>query len=177
MSHLAQRQYPCHKHLLLSLSQLSCNMHRQSRQCLAASEPCQVCTCTNSQCLKAAWSGQPAGFLVKQVWVAIALVSAPAASTQMAMRTCSVSMSCVVHMPYPFSKSCLLCPAVVSCTRHFWCQSGLVATQGHQPLLPVAGVLNGVTEQRQDSPCMYLAHHQLEAVNYTVGITGSYPLP
>jgi hypothetical protein len=123
MSHLARRQYPCHKHLSLSLSQLSCHMHRQSRQCLAASEPCQICACSNSQCLKAAWFDQTLGFHVKRVWVAIALVTAPAAATRMPMHTCSISMPCVVHMPYTFPSSCLLCPAVVSCTQQFWCHT------------------------------------------------------
>ena len=101
-------------------------MHRQSRQCLAASEPYQ------QQPMPKNCMVQPstAGFRVKQVYVPVSPVTAAAASTHMPMHTCSVSMPCVVHMPCRFPKSRWLRHAALSCTRHFWCQGGDMATMG-----------------------------------------------
>ncbi len=147
MSLLAPRQYPCYEHLSLSLYQLSFNMHRQSRQCLAACEPCQVCTCTNSQCLRAAWSSQTVGFPVKQAWAAIALVTAPAACAQMPMHTCFITMPYVVHTPSTCPSSCL--SALPCCL--VWYKALLEFDANHGSFLPVAGVLHGVVWR--DSPC------------------------
>ncbi len=82
-------------------------------------------------------------------------------------------MTCVIHM---LTHSQVFdCSALLSCTKHIRCQSGLIANHGS--LFPVAGVLNGVTGERQDSPCMYLAHYKPETVNNIIVVTGSYLLP